>query len=67
MPTETKGAGFKTMVDAIKWATLGLSIAIVGGHTGYNPGFADPTIGSVIVFAVADKSRSVHPMPLCVA
>jgi hydrogenase maturation factor len=38
-----------------------LDIAIVGGHTGYYPGFAAPTIGGVTVFAVADKDAYITP------
>jgi hydrogenase maturation factor len=48
-------------VDAIHRAALELEIAIVGGHTGYYPGFAAPTIGGVTVFAVADKNGYVTP------
>ncbi len=38
-----------------------LGIAIVGGHTGYYPGFVSPTIGGVTVFAIADKHGYVTP------
>ncbi len=48
-------------MDAIHRAALELDIAIVGGHTGYYPGFAAPTIGGVTVFAVADKDSFVTP------
>ena len=61
MPSETRDADFKTIVDAIHRAALELDIAIVGGHTGYYPGFAAPTIGGVTVFAVADKDSFVTP------
>ncbi|MCJ7445700.1 MAG: AIR synthase family protein [Methanotrichaceae archaeon] len=61
MPTETKEEDFKTIVDSIHKAALELDIAIVGGHTGYYPGFAAPTIGGVTVFAVANKDSYVTP------
>jgi len=61
MPPETKEEDFRTIVDAIHRAALELEIAIVGGHTGYYPGFAAPTIGGVTVFAVADKHSYVTP------
>jgi hydrogenase expression/formation protein HypE len=61
MPPETKEDDFRTIVDAIHRAALELEIAIVGGHTGYYPGFAAPTIGGVTVFAVADKHGYVTP------
>jgi len=61
MPPETKDEDFKTIVDSIHRAALELDIAIVGGHTGYYPGFAAPTIGGVTVFAVAEKGSYVTP------
>jgi hydrogenase maturation factor len=61
MPPETKEEDFRSIVDAIHRAALELEIAIVGGHTGYYPGFAAPTIGGVTVFAVADKNGYVTP------
>jgi len=61
MPPETKEKDFRTIVDAIHRAALELDISIVGGHTGYYPGFAAPTIGGVTVFAVADKHAYVTP------
>ena len=61
MPPETKEVDFRAIVDAIHGAALELEIAIVGGHTGYYPGFAAPTIGGVTVFAIADKDRYVTP------
>jgi hydrogenase expression/formation protein HypE len=61
MPPETKDEDFKTIVDSIHQAALELDIAIVGGHTGYYPGFAAPTIGGVTVFAIADKHCYVTP------
>lgn len=61
MPPETKEEDFRTIVDAIHRAAVELEIAIVGGHTGYYPGFAAPTIGGVTVFAVVDKHGYVTP------
>ena len=61
MPPETKEEDFRTIIDAIHNAALELEIAIVGGHTGYYPGFAAPTIGGVTVFAIADKNAYVTP------
>lgn len=61
MPPDTKEEDFKTIVDSIHKAALELDIAIVGGHTGYYPGFAAPTIGGVTVFSIADASSYVTP------
>jgi hydrogenase expression/formation protein HypE len=61
MPPETNEEDFHTIVDAIHRAAVELGIAIVGGHTGYYPGFASPTIGGVTVFAIADKHAYVTP------
>jgi hydrogenase maturation factor len=61
MPPETADPVFRAIVDAIHEAALDLGIAIVGGHTGYYPGFAAPTIGGVTVFAVADRDGYVTP------
>ena len=61
MPPETSATDFRTIVDAIHRTAVELDIAIVGGHTGYYPGFAAPTIGGVTVFAVAEKDAYVTP------
>jgi len=61
MPPETREGDFRTIVDAIHSAALELDIAIVGGHTGYYPGFAAPTIGGVTVFAISSKESYVTP------
>jgi hydrogenase expression/formation protein HypE len=61
MPPETRDEEFRTIVNAIHGAALELDIAIVGGHTGYYPGFASPTIGGITVFAIADKDGYVTP------
>ncbi|UCF07062.1 MAG: AIR synthase family protein [bacterium] len=61
MPPHTSDKDFRTIVDSIHRAALELDIAIVGGHTGYYPGFAAPTIGGITVFAIADKNAYVTP------
>ncbi len=61
MPPDTKDEDFKTIVNCIHKAALELDIAIVGGHTGYYPGFAAPTIGGVTVFAVAERGKYITP------
>jgi hydrogenase expression/formation protein HypE len=59
MPPETSTDDFRAIVEAIHQAAVELDIAIVGGHTGYYPGFAAPTIGGVTVFATARKGAYV--------
>ena len=59
MPPGTSDQDFRTIVDAIDQAAKDLGIAIVGGHTGYYPGFAAPTIGGITVFAVAEKGEYI--------
>jgi hydrogenase maturation factor len=61
MPPETSEEDFKTIVDSIHETAKELGIAIVGGHTGYYPGFAAPTIGGITVFSVAGKDSYVTP------
>jgi hydrogenase expression/formation protein HypE len=61
MPPETSDMDFRVIVDSIHKTALELEIAIIGGHTGYYPGFAAPTIGGIAVFAVADKDSYVTP------
>lgn len=61
LPPNTPDTDFKTIVNAIHQTACDLGIAIVGGHTGYYPGFASPTIGGVTVFAIADKNTIVTP------
>ena len=61
MPPETKDQDFRTIVNSIHKTARELEIAIVGGHTGYYPGFAAPTIGGIAVFAVAGKGDYVTP------
>jgi hydrogenase maturation factor len=61
MPPETKDQDFRTIVDSIHRTALELEIAVVGGHTGYYPGFAAPTIGGITVFSIAGKEDFVTP------
>jgi len=61
MPPETREEDFRVIVDSIHKTALELEIAVVGGHTGYYPGFAAPTIGGIAVFAVAEKGRYITP------
>lgn len=61
LPPETGLEDVRTIVDSIHRAARELGIAIVGGHTGFYPGFAAPTIGGITVFAVARKGQYVTP------
>jgi len=61
LPPETSREDFKVIVDSIHKTARDLGIAIVGGHTGFYPGFAAPTIGGITVFAVARKGEYVTP------
>jgi len=61
LPPETALEDIKRIVDSIHEAARGLGIAIVGGHTGFYPGFTAPTIGGITVFAVARKKDIVTP------
>lgn len=61
LPPETPDEDLKTIVNSIHEAASDLGIAIVGGHTGYYPGFAAPTIGGVTVFAIAKEGEYVTP------
>ncbi|WXG39627.1 MAG: thiamine-phosphate synthase family protein [Candidatus Freyarchaeum deiterrae] len=61
MPPTTSQEDFKTIVDSVHNTAVELEIAIVGGHTGYYPGFASPTIGGITVFAITDKNSYVTP------
>jgi len=61
MPPETPDEHFRSIVDSIHRTASELEIAIVGGHTGYYPGFAAPTIGGITVFSFADKESYVTP------
>lgn len=61
MPPETTDQAFKIIVDSIHRTACELGLTIVGGHTGYYPGFAAPTIGGITVFSIADKDSYVTP------
>jgi hydrogenase expression/formation protein HypE len=61
LPPGTDDHDFRTIVDSIHNTAVDLGIAIVGGHTGYYPGFTSPTIGGITVFAIADKDKYVTP------
>jgi len=61
MPPDTSNKDFQTIIDSIHNSALELDISIVGGHTGYYPGFTTPTIGGVTVFSIAKKNEYVTP------
>jgi hydrogenase maturation factor/predicted fused transcriptional regulator/phosphomethylpyrimidine kinase len=61
MPPETPEEDLKTIVDSIHKSALELDISIVGGHTGFYPGFASPTIGGITVFSVVGEDEYVTP------
>jgi hydrogenase maturation factor len=61
LPPETPRDDLRRIIDAIHKAARDLGIAIVGGHTGYYPGFTAPTIGGITVFAVARREDIVTP------
>jgi hydrogenase expression/formation protein HypE len=61
LPPETGREDLRTIVDAIHTAARDLGISIVGGHTGFYPGFSAPTIGGITVFATARKGEYVTP------
>lgn len=61
MPPETSKEDLQKIIDSIHHAALDLDISIVGGHTGYYPGFLTPTIGGITVFSIAKKNEYVTP------
>jgi hydrogenase maturation factor len=61
LPPETPRDDIRRIIDSIHGAARGLGLAIVGGHTGFYPGFAAPTIGGITVFAVARKRELITP------
>jgi hydrogenase expression/formation protein HypE len=61
LPPGTPDADLQTIADSIHTAAEELGIAIVGGHTGYYPGFSAPTIGGITVFAIARRDEYVTP------
>ncbi|MDD1676757.1 MAG: AIR synthase family protein [Methanomicrobiales archaeon] len=61
LPPGTPEGDFDVITASIHRAAEELGIAIVGGHTGFYPGFAAPTIGGVTVFAIAPRDAYVTP------
>jgi hydrogenase expression/formation protein HypE len=61
LPPETDEGAIGRLVEAIHRAARDLGIAIVGGHTGFYPGFTAPTIGGITVFGLARKGEYVTP------
>ncbi len=61
LPPNTARQDIKRIVDSIHRAARGLAIAIVGGHTGFYPGFTAPTIGGITVFAIGRKKDLITP------
>lgn len=61
LPPETPRRDLRRIVEAIHRAARDLGIAIVGGHTGFYPGFTAPTIGGITVFAVGRRKDIVTP------
>jgi len=61
LPPVTPRGDVGRIVDAIHAAARDLGIAIVGGHTGFYPGFAAPTIGGITVFGLARRKDVVTP------
>ncbi len=61
LPPETPRKDVQLIINSIHKAALELDMAIVGGHTGFYPGFSAPTIGGITVFAVASKRKYVTP------
>jgi hydrogenase maturation factor len=61
LPPETGHDDIGRLVEAIHESARELGIAIVGGHTGFYPGFVAPTIGGITVFGLARKGEYVTP------
>jgi hydrogenase maturation factor len=61
LPPETPRDDIRRIIDAIHDAARRLGLAIVGGHTGFYPGFTAPTIGGITVFAVGRKKDLITP------
>lgn len=61
MPPESSDQTLQIIVNSIHRTACELGLTIVGGHTGYYPGFAAPTIGGITVFSIADKDSYVTP------
>ena len=61
LPPGTSDHDLRVIVDSIHTTARDLGIAIVGGHTGYYPGFVSPTIGGITVFSITEKGKYVTP------
>lgn len=61
LPPEAQDSDLRTVIDSVHRTAVDLGIAIVGGHTGYYPGFTAPTVGGITVFSIAKKGRYVTP------
>lgn len=61
LPPETPDSHLEKIIDSIHKAALELGIAIIGGHTGFYPGFSAPTIGGITVFGIAEKDKYITP------
>ena len=61
LPPETEDGDLKRIINSIHQTATDLELAIVGGHTGYYPGFVAPTIGGITVLGVTDKEGYVTP------
>lgn len=61
LPQDTSNEDLMTIIDSIHRTALELDVAIVGGHTGYYPGFTIPTIGGITVFGITKKEQYVTP------
>jgi hydrogenase expression/formation protein HypE len=61
LPPDTPREDIRRIIDSIHAAARGLKIAIVGGHTGFYPGFTAPTIGGITVFAVGRRRDLITP------
>jgi len=61
LPPGTPDRDLEVIVDSVHRAARDLGITIVGGHTGYYPGFTSPTIGGITVFSVVDKEAYITP------
>jgi hydrogenase maturation factor len=61
LPPDTGRRDVGRIVASVHEAARDLGIAIVGGHTGFYPGFTAPTIGGITVFAVGRRRDVVTP------
>lgn len=61
LPPETPDSHLEIIIDSIHKAALELGIAIIGGHTGFYPGFSAPTIGGITVFGITEKDKYITP------